>query len=91
MHQFIILMSCLSLKVLSYPLISGNIKTNGLITSPKNAIKYFELFFILIKFEITILSTSTSQIFGVFFSTIFFFCYFCLIKKFCSYYFLADL
>ena len=82
MHQFIILILFLSLKVLTYPLISGNIKTNGLITSPKNAIKYFELFFILINFEITILSTSTSQIFVVFFPPYFSFATFVLSKNF---------
>ena len=48
-----------SLKVLTYSLILGNIKTNGLVTSSKYPIKYLELFFVSIKFDITILSAST--------------------------------
>ena len=48
-----------SLKVLRYPLILGNIKTNGRITSSKYPIKYYKLFFASINFEINILSTST--------------------------------
>ena len=52
-----------SLKVLKYPLISGNIKSSGLITLCENPIKYLELFFVSINFEITILSVLTSYIF----------------------------
>ena len=52
-----------SLNVLTYPLISENIKTNGLINSFKYPIKYLELFLVSVKFEISILSTLTSQIF----------------------------
>ena len=51
-----------SLKVLTYTLILGNIKTNGLITTTKNPLVYYEIFFIPIKFEVTILSTLTSNI-----------------------------
>ena len=50
----------LSLKVLTYPLILGNIKTNGLLTSSKHAIKCLRLFCILINFEMDILLRSTS-------------------------------
>ena len=68
--------------LLKYLLILGNIKTNGVITSSKYRIKYLELFNVSINFYITILSTSTSQIFIGFFGTIkFFFCYFYLIKS----------
>ena len=44
-----------------------NIKTNGLITSYKCSIKYLELFFVSINFEIAILSTLIFLIFIVFF------------------------
>ena len=53
----------LALKVLRYPLILGNIKTNGLIISSKYPIKYLELFFVSTNFEMTISLTSISQIF----------------------------
>ena len=53
----------LALKVLRYPLILGNIKTNGLIISSKYPIKYLELFFFSTNFEMTISLTSISQIF----------------------------
>ena len=43
-----------SQKFLTYPLIVGNIKTNCLVTSSKYPIKYLELFFVSINFEITI-------------------------------------
>ena len=62
----------LSLKVLTHPLILGNIKTTGLIASYVRChlmtIKYLELFFVSINFEITTLSTATCQIFNVFFA-----------------------
>ena len=51
-----------SLKVLTYTLILGNIKTNGLITTTKNPLVYYEIFFIPITFEVTILSTLTFNI-----------------------------
>ena len=56
-----------SLKGLTYLLILGNIKANGLITSFKYAIKYLEVFFVSINFEITVLLTPTSQIYIYFF------------------------
>ena len=56
-----------SLKGLTYLLILGNIKANGLITSSKYAIKYLEVFFVSINFEITVLLTPTSQIFILFY------------------------
>ena len=56
-------MSSLTSKVLSYPLILDNIKINGLITLSNYPIEYLELVFLLINFEMTILSTLTSQIF----------------------------
>ena len=53
----------LTLNVLTYPLILGIIKTNGLIPlSNFIPIKYLELVFVLTNFEITILSTLSSQI-----------------------------
>ena len=55
-----------SLKGLTYLLILGNIKANGLITPSKYAIKYLEVFFVSINFEITVLLTPTSQIFILF-------------------------
>ena len=52
----------LTLNVLTYPLILGIIKTNGLIAlSNFIPIKYSELVFVSVSFEITILSTLTSQ------------------------------
>ena len=64
-HQFIFLtLSRYSpLNVLTYLLILGIIKTHGLIVLSKYPIKYLELVFVLTNFEITILSTLTSQIF----------------------------
>ena len=50
----------LSLNVLTYLLTLGNIKTNALIASSKYLIKYLELIFVSINFEIIIASTSTS-------------------------------
>ena len=44
-------------------MISGNIKTSGLITLSKSPTKYFKLVFVLTNFEMSILSTWTSQIF----------------------------
>ena len=52
-----------SLKVLTYPLILGNVKTNGLITSSKYPIKYLELAFVSVNFEATVLSALTSESF----------------------------
>ena len=53
-----------TLKVLTYPLILGIIKTRGLITlSYFITIKYLELIFVLTNFEATILSTLASPIF----------------------------
>ena len=46
----------LTLNVLTYPLILRIIKTNGLMTLAKYSTKYLELIFVLINFEITILS-----------------------------------
>ena len=60
---FLSLLSSLTLIVLTYPLILDNIQTDGLITLSKYPIKYLELIFVLTNFEITILSTLTSQIF----------------------------
>ena len=56
----------LPLEFLAYPLILGKIKTNGLITLSNYLIKYLELLFVSINFEITVLSASTSQIFRIF-------------------------
>ena len=50
-----------SLKVLIYPLILGNIKTNGISTLSEYLIKYLELVLVSINVEKTILLTSTSQ------------------------------
>ena len=52
-----------TLIVSTYALILCNIKSNGLKNSPNCSIKYLELFFVSIKFEITVLSTLTSQLF----------------------------
>ena len=49
--------------VLTYSLILGIIATNGAIALSKYPIKYLELVFALTNFEITVLSTLTSQIF----------------------------
>ena len=56
----------LTLNVLTYPINLYDIKINGLITSSKNPIKSLELLFVLINFEISILSTLTSQVFIAF-------------------------
>ena len=60
---FLFLSPSLPLNLLTSPLNLGNIKTNCLITSSKYLVKYLELFFVSINFEISILSTSASQIF----------------------------
>ena len=52
---FVSLSLSLTLNVLTYPLILGNIKTNGLITLFKYQMKYLELFFVSANFEMTIL------------------------------------
>ena len=59
----------LTLNVLTYALILGIIKTNGLISLSKYPIKYLELVSVSINFEITILPTLTSQIFIGFFAS----------------------
>ena len=59
--KFLLLFPFLSLNVLTYPRIFGNKKTTGLVSSSKYPIKYLELFFVS-NFEITILSTLTSQV-----------------------------
>ena len=51
-----------ALNALTYPLILGIIETNGPISLSKYPIKYLELVSIFTNFEITILSTLTSQI-----------------------------
>ena len=51
------------LTVFTYSLILDIIITNVLIALSKYPIKYLELVFVLTNFEITILSTLTSQIF----------------------------
>ena len=48
---FLFLSPSLSLNVLTYPFILGNIKTNGLITASKHPIKYLEIFFVSTNFE----------------------------------------
>ena len=58
---FLSLFTSLALNDLTYPLILGNIKTNDLITLSKYSIKHLELVFVLTNFEITILSTLTSE------------------------------
>ena len=58
----------LNLNVLTYPLILSIIKTNDLIALSKYSTKYLVLIFVLANFEITILSTLTSQIFIGFFA-----------------------
>ena len=79
--NFLILSS--TLNVLTYPLLFGIIKINALIAlSNFIPIKYLELGFVLINFEITIFSTLTSQIFIGFFCSIkLFFCYFFVSKS----------
>ena len=66
---FLSLSPSLMLNVSTYPLIFGIIKTNSLITLATYLIKYLTLVFVLINFEITMLSTSTSQVFIVFLQT----------------------
>ena len=51
----------MGLKVLTYPLILGNINTDGIITSSKYPIEYLELVFVLISFEATIVPTLTNK------------------------------
>ena len=46
-----------------YLLTIGNIRISGIITSSKHTIKYLELFFVSVNYDITILSTSPSQTF----------------------------
>ena len=61
-----LLLLSFTLNVLTYPLILGNSKTNGLTTLSKYTIKYLEFVFVSTNFEITILSNLTSQIIIVF-------------------------
>ena len=61
-HYYIIF----SLKVLTYPLILGNMKSNGLITSSKYPFRYLGLLFVSINFVTTILSISPSKFLLVF-------------------------
>ena len=76
---FSFLSSSLTLNVVTYPLILGNIKTNCLITISKYPIKQLELVFVSTNFEITNLSNFiniTSQIsLGFFEPYIFSFCF----------------
>ena len=67
-YCFLSLFPSLTLNVLTYLVILGISKTNGLLTLSKYAIKYLELVFVLINFEIAILSTLTSQIFKGYFA-----------------------
>ena len=75
----LLFLSSLTLNILTYLLILGNARANGLITLSKYPIKYLELVFISSNFGITILPPLTSQIFMEFFlgHNFFFFCYFC--------------
>ena len=65
-HEFIILTltSTFIFKSFGIQFISGNTETNGLITLSKHPIKYLKLLFASINFEMTILSTLTSQFFN---------------------------
>ena len=91
-----------TLNVLTYPLILGIIKTNGLIAlSNFIPIKYLELVFVSINFQISVLSTLTSQILLGFFSGIKLFFYLflslqisplvCDEKKFMIVFYLTDI
>ena len=66
--MFIVTCLSLTLNVLTYPLILGKTKTNGLITLSRYPIKYLELVFVSINFGITMLLILTSQLFIVFFA-----------------------
>ena len=81
-YLYLHLISPTSGQVSTYPLILGNIKTNGLITSSKYPIKYLESVFVLINFETNMLSTLTSRIFifSVLFILLFIYLFFCTIK-----------
>ena len=57
LKDFNLLFHSLTLNVLTYPLILGIIKTNGLIVLSQYPIKYLELVFVCTNFEKTILST----------------------------------
>ena len=59
---FLSLSPSLTLSVLTYSLILGNIKTNRLMILLKYPIKYLDLVFVSTNFEMTILSTLTFQI-----------------------------
>ena len=54
----------LTLKVLTYPLNLDNTETNAPIVLPEYPIDYLDLVFVSIEFEMTILLTSTSQVFS---------------------------
>ena len=60
---FLSLSPSLTLNVLTYPLILGIIKINGLMSLSIYPVKYLELDFVLTNFKITILLIITSQVF----------------------------
>ena len=63
LKDFNLLFLSSTLKFLTYPVILDIIKANGLVALSEYQIKYLELVFVLTSFEITVLSTLTSQIF----------------------------
>ena len=69
-HQFLVLSLSPSLtgNFLTYPIILGNIETSGITTLYKHSIKCLQLVFISTNLEITILYTSISQTFIVFYN-----------------------
>ena len=69
------------LKVSTYSLILGSVKTIDVIIWSKYPIKYLESVFILISFEIIILSTLKSGFLLVFYTFTLFFSYICLTKS----------
>ena len=81
-YLYLHLISPTSGQVSTYPLILGNIKTNGLITSSKYPIKYLESVFVLINFETNMLSTLTSRIFIFSFLFILFYSFYLFIYLF---------
>ena len=81
---FLLLFLSLTLDVSTYPLILGNIETNGLITLSKYPTNYLELVFVSTNFEITILSTLTSQIYIGLFTPQFCYFYFAKSQHYCS-------
>ena len=80
-----------------YQLILADIESNNLIPSSKYPVKYVELFFVSINIEI--ISINIPNIYWLFWTLKFLFCYFCLAKSqyyytikknYCNY-FLSDL